>query len=67
MLFSGSPKLQMALAIVCPSFSCGIFLMLAVGYFRAGNAFSVVLMILMFLMAASIAVQGCKKVVRTLR
>ena len=62
MLFSGSPKHKMVLAIVGPSISCGIFFMLAINYFRAGNAFSVVLMILMFLMAAYIAVQGCMKV-----
>ena len=66
MLFSGSPKHKMVLAIVGPSISCGILFMLAINYFRAGNAFSVVLMILMLLMAAYIAVQGCIKVVRTL-
>jgi hypothetical protein len=66
MLFSGSPKHKMVLAIVGPSISCGIFFMLAINYFRAGNAFSVVLIILMLLMAAYITVQGCMKVVRTL-
>jgi len=43
--FSGSPKHQMVIAIVGPSISCGIFLMLAINYFQAGNAFSVVLTI----------------------
>ena len=66
MLFSGSPKHKKVLAIVGPSISCGIFFMLAINYFEAGNAYSVVLMILMFLMAAYIAVQGCMKVVRAL-
>jgi hypothetical protein len=66
MLFSGSPKLKMVLAIVGPSISCGMSFTLAIDYFRAGNALSVVLMILMLLMAANFAVQGCMKVVRTL-
>jgi hypothetical protein len=66
MLFSGSPKLQMVLAIVGPSVSCGIFFMLAIDYFRAGNAVSVVLMTLMLSMTAYITFQGCAKVVRTL-
>jgi hypothetical protein len=66
MLFSGSPKHKMVLAIVGPSVSCGIFFMLASNYFVAGNAFSGVLMILMLLMTSYITVQGCTKVLRTL-
>jgi hypothetical protein len=66
MLFSGSPKLQMVLAIVGPSVSCGIFFMLAINYFAAGNHLSVVLMLLMLSMTAYITVQGCMKVLRTL-
>jgi hypothetical protein len=66
MLFSGSPKLQMVLAIVGPSVSCGIFFMLAINYFAAGNHLSVVLMLLMLSMTAYITAQGCMKVLRTL-
>lgn len=66
MLFSGSPKLQMVLAIVGPSVSCGIFFMLGINYLQAGNSFSVVLMTLMLSMTVYITVQGCMKVVRTL-
>jgi hypothetical protein len=66
MLFSGSPKHKMVLAIVGPSVSCGIFFMLASNYFVAGNAFSGVLMILMLLMTSYITIQGCTKVLKTL-
>jgi hypothetical protein len=54
------------LAIVGPSVSCGIFFMLAINYFAAGNHLSVVLMLLMLSMTAYITVQGCMKVLRTL-
>lgn len=64
MLFSGSRKHKMLLAIVGPTISCGILFMLAINYFREKNAFSCALMILMFLMVLYIAIEGYKKVLK---
>ena len=56
----------MLLALVGPTISCGIFFVLAINYFREKNAFSCVLMILMFLMVLYIAIEGYKKFLKAL-
>jgi hypothetical protein len=66
MIFSGSLKRKMLLAIIGPTLSCGVFLMLAIFYLREKNAFSCMLMILMFLMALYIAIESYKKVLKAL-
>jgi hypothetical protein len=65
MLSPTAPKHKLIAAIVGPSISCGIFLMLAINYVLEKKAGSCGLMILMLLSALYIAIENSKKTLTT--